>query len=122
MKASRRCRILVRCALRSRLRHGFQGLRDGAFAPAAPWNDEVGDVLKTQKPRPDGNAALPDTHGASLRETCETYGLRYARPDPERRAVAMSASHPVLKAHRYRWVIETLSKSKFAGFLSGKIR
>ncbi|TGP26191.1 hypothetical protein EN827_00420 [Mesorhizobium sp. M1D.F.Ca.ET.184.01.1.1] len=63
---------------------------------------------------------MPDTHGASLRETCETYGLRYARPDPERRAVAMSASQSVLKAHRYRWVIESLSKSKFAGFASKK--
>ncbi|CDX51820.1 hypothetical protein MPL1032_140102 [Mesorhizobium plurifarium] len=34
--------------------------------------------------------------------TCETYGLRYARPDPERRADALSASQSVLKAHRYR--------------------
>ncbi|TPI49719.1 hypothetical protein FJW05_01165 [Mesorhizobium sp. B2-9-1] len=48
--------------------------------------------------------------------TCEIYGLRYARPDPERRADAMSASQSVLKAHRYRCVSETLSKSKFAGF------
>ncbi|AZO29700.1 hypothetical protein EJ071_21365 [Mesorhizobium sp. M1B.F.Ca.ET.045.04.1.1] len=63
---------------------------------------------------------MPDTHGASLRETCETYGLRHARPNPERRAVAMSASQPVLKTHRYRWVIENLSKSKFAGFVSKK--
>jgi len=51
---------------------------------------------ETQKPRPGGNAALPDTHGVSLRSTCETYGLRYARPDPERRADAMSASQSVL--------------------------
>ncbi|TGQ17937.1 hypothetical protein EN809_003075 [Mesorhizobium sp. M2E.F.Ca.ET.166.01.1.1] len=54
------------------------------------------------------------------KNTCETYGLRYARPDPERRADAMSASQSVLKAHRYRCVIETLSKSKFAGFGSKK--
>ncbi|CCV07515.1 hypothetical protein MESS2_590015 [Mesorhizobium metallidurans STM 2683] len=47
--------------------------------------------------------------------TCETYGLRYARPDPERRADA-SASQSVLQAHRYRRVIESLSKSKFAIF------
>ncbi|CCV14478.1 hypothetical protein MESS4_680031 [Mesorhizobium sp. STM 4661] len=45
--------------------------------------------------------------------TCETYGLRYARPDPERRA-DMSASQSVLQTHRYRGVIENLSKSKFA--------
>ncbi|PBC03914.1 hypothetical protein CK220_12395 [Mesorhizobium sp. WSM3860] len=57
---------------------------------------------KRKNRAPEGNAALPNTHGASLRETCETYGLRYARPDPERRAVAMSASQSVLKTHRYR--------------------
>ncbi|PTE09185.1 hypothetical protein C9427_16855 [Mesorhizobium helmanticense] len=49
--------------------------------------------------------------------TCETYGLRYARPDPERRA-DMSASQSVLQAHRYHRVIESLSKSKFAVPLS----
>ncbi|CDX40384.1 hypothetical protein MPLA_320145 [Mesorhizobium sp. ORS 3359] len=64
---------------------------------------------------------MPDTHGVSLRNTCETYGLRYARPDPERRADALSASQSVLKAHRYRWVSETLSKSKFAGFAPANI-
>ncbi|AZO37813.1 hypothetical protein EOA27_18250 [Mesorhizobium sp. M2A.F.Ca.ET.037.01.1.1] len=55
------------------------------------------------------------------KNTCETYGLRYARPDPERRADALSASQSVLKAHRYRWVSETLSKSKFAGFALANI-
>ncbi|RUU22508.1 hypothetical protein EN962_18845 [Mesorhizobium sp. M7A.F.Ca.CA.001.09.2.1] len=58
---------------------------------------------KTQKPRSIGNAVLPDTHGASLRKhfaklmaLVETYGLRYARPDPERRTDEMSASQSVL--------------------------
>ncbi|RAZ89226.1 hypothetical protein DPM33_19955 [Mesorhizobium hawassense] len=62
-------------------------------------------VLKRKNRVPAGTRLCQIHMAFRYKNTCEiyeTYGLRYARPDPERRADAMSASQSVLKAHRYR--------------------
>ena len=74
--------------------------------------------LQTAKTAPQGNTALPSKRMALRERNTAKVRLRYARPDPERRAAAMTASQSVLQGHRYRVVIESLSKSKFATFLA----
>ncbi|MRG56998.1 hypothetical protein GF108_15585 [Phyllobacterium sp. SYP-B3895] len=60
------------------------------------------------------------THGSSAELNAgRKLQLRYAVPDPERGTGLTLLARKVLAGHRYREVIESLSKSKFATFLPG---
>src|SRR5690606_24914984 len=75
---------------------------------------------KRQWPRSPGgeDAAISNGHAvvSPTRTQARNWRLRYAIPDPERWVAALAASCSVLQGHRYRAVIETLSKSESGVF------
>ena len=96
-----------------------RGRRPNGDAPGLT----VVEKCEMQKPRSIGNAALPDTHGASRTEHLAKLTGSGTR-DLIRSAGRMryAASHSVLQGHRYRVVIDSLSKSKFPMFLAGNLK
>jgi hypothetical protein len=86
-------------------------------APRAAISTAHGQKAKTVPPEEHG-FAIRNAWPFALRGTCEDYGSGTRDLIRSSGRVRITAALSVLSAHRYRPVIESLSKSKFAAFLT----